>query len=151
MTDVLKTCVLIAGAGAVGGYVAARLIEKGVDTTLMTRPERFEQIVVRALYVTSPFGRFRKPVYGLVSAQLSKPYDLVIFVCRAHLLTDAIQQAADAVGPNTFVLSLTDGGPNIEHLRRRFQADKAIEGIFEGVYRSMPMGSSAIDRPRPAS
>ncbi len=135
MSDILKTRVLIAGAGAVDGCTAARLIEKGIDTTLMTRPERFEQIVVHGLRVTSPFGRFRKPVRGVVSAQLSKSYDLVIFACRAHLLPDAIQQAADAVGPNTFVLSLTGGGPNMEHLRRRYPADKSMGGIFEGRVR----------------
>lgn len=132
MTDILKTRVMIAGAGAIGGYIAARLIEKGVATTVMTRPERFEQIVVHGLRLTSQYGRFWKPVRGVVSPQIDEPYDLVVIACRSHLLRDALDQAASAIGPSTFVLSLTDGGPNIEFLRRRCAPEKVMEGIAEG-------------------
>ena len=133
--DILQTRVLIAGAGAVGGYIAARLHEKGVDTTLLTRPERHEQIVCRSLHIISPFGRFRKSVQAMISTQIKSTYDLVILACRAHLMPDVIEQVSDAVGPSTILLSLLDGGPNRAIVSNRFPANRVYDGLVEGRVR----------------
>jgi 2-dehydropantoate 2-reductase len=96
--SLLPTKTLIVGAGANGGYLAARMIEKGVDISMLTRPARFEHLLCRGLHVSSRFGRFGKPAPALVSKEIKSNYNLVIFACRSHRLVEAVNQAAIAIG-----------------------------------------------------
>ena len=130
--DIHNTRTLIVGAGAVGGIIAARLHEKGADVTLLTRPQRFEQIIVHGLRLASPYGRFRKPVPAIISSQIERPWDLIVLACRAHRMDEAITMAAKAIGPETVVVSLLDGGPHLAHLQRRLPNNPVLEGYFEG-------------------
>jgi 2-dehydropantoate 2-reductase len=126
------TKTLIVGAGANGGYLAARMIEKGVDISMLTRPARFEHLLCRGLHVSSRFGRFGKPAPALVSAEIKSKYDLVIFACRSHRLVEAVNQAAIAVGPATIILSLVDGGPHLPFFTGKFPKNTVFEGMLEG-------------------
>jgi 2-dehydropantoate 2-reductase len=128
----LHTKTLIVGAGANGGYLAARMIERGVDISLLTRPARYEHLLCRGLHVSSRFGRFGKPAPALVAAEIKSNYDLVIFACRSHRLLEAVEQAKTSVGPSTIILSLTDGGPHLPFFTGKFPNNTVIEGMFEG-------------------
>jgi 2-dehydropantoate 2-reductase len=128
----LQTKTLIVGAGANGGYLAARMIEKGVDISMLTRPARFEHLLCRGLHVSSRFGRFGKPAPALVYTEIKSSYDLVIFACRSHRLAEAVNQAAIAIGPATIILSLVDGGPHFPFLTGKFPKNTVFEGMLEG-------------------
>ena len=47
---------LIAGAGAVGGFVGARLADAGQDVTVLVRPHRVAELRENGLRVTGPAG-----------------------------------------------------------------------------------------------
>lgn len=133
--DIRETSVLIAGASARGSYAAARLHELGADVTLLTRPSRAEQIVLRGLRITSPMGRFRRPVHAIVTTTGRAPVDVALLCCRAHMLIEALAEVAAVCGPKTVLLSVVDGGPHFDTLRRLLPQMRIIEGIFEGRLR----------------
>ena len=47
--------ILVLGAGAIGGYFGARLLEAGRDVTFLVRPQRAAKLQ-RGLFVKSPAG-----------------------------------------------------------------------------------------------
>src|ERR1700761_7411969 len=101
---------LIVGAGAIGGYFGARLIDAGRVVTFLVRPRRAEQLRRDGLAVVSPLGNLNLPTPSLVTTQeLKDHYDLVIASSKSYDLEASIQDFAPAVGPNSWVLPLLNG------------------------------------------
>jgi len=120
--------VLVIGAGALGGYFGARLIEAGRDVTFLVRPRRAEQLR-QGLVVKSPAGDITLAKPPLVTAdRLDGPYDVVLLSCKAYDLTDAIAGFAPAVGPSTVILPLLNGMAHLDALNARFGAARVFGG-----------------------
>ncbi|MGO4715565.1 2-dehydropantoate 2-reductase [Bradyrhizobium sp. 2TAF24] len=120
--------VLVIGAGALGGYFGARLIEAGRDVTFLVRPRRAEQLQ-HGLVVKSPAGDITLAKPPLVIAdRLDGPYDVVLLSCKAYDLTDAMAGFAPAVGPSTIILPLLNGMAHLDALNARFGAARVFGG-----------------------
>lgn len=124
--------VLVVGAGAVGGMIAARMIEQGIDVTLLTGARRAEQVVCKALVVRSFAGSFAKHVAAIVAETVAAPFDIVIFATRAHMFETALAHAGPAIGADTIVVSLVDGGAHAADVRAATSATAVLDGMFEG-------------------
>jgi 2-dehydropantoate 2-reductase len=112
--------ILVVGAGAMGGYFGARLVEAGRDVTFLVRARRAEQLA-GGLIVRSPKGDVRIPKPQLVTEPtLGQPYDLVMLSCKAFDLDGAMESFAPAMGPSSMVLPLLNGMAHIEKLQKRF-------------------------------
>ena len=88
---------LILGAGGIGGYFGARLIQAGADATFLVRPARAERLRADGLVVTSPLGDATLDVRTATAVEA--PYDLVFLSCKAYDLDDALAAIRPAVGP----------------------------------------------------
>jgi 2-dehydropantoate 2-reductase len=120
--------VLVVGAGAVGAYFGARLLEAGVDTTFLVRPKRQAQLR-QGLSVRSPKGDIRLPPPPTVTAdRLGKGFGLVLLSCKAYDLTGAIDSLAPAVGPDTAILPLLNGMRHLDTLKDRFGPQPVLGG-----------------------
>ena len=75
---------LVVGAGALGGYFGARLLEAGCDVTFLLRPGRAAALAKTGLVVRSRFGdlSLAAPAYVLADT-IARPYDVVIVACKA--------------------------------------------------------------------
>ena len=62
--------ILCLGAGAVGGYFGARLIEAGADVTFLVRPARRKLLNERGLRVESCYGNFEGAVRTVLPDEL---------------------------------------------------------------------------------
>ena len=112
--------VLVIGAGALGGYFGARLIEAGRDVTFLVRPRRATELK-DGLVVKSPAGDITIAKPQLVTAdKLTTPFDLILLSCKAYDLEDAMAAFAPAVGPNTAILPLLNGMAHLDALNTRF-------------------------------
>ena len=60
------------GAGGVGGYFGARLVEAGVDVTFLVRPERAALLALHGLQVGSPHGDFRVEARCVTAQELAR-------------------------------------------------------------------------------
>lgn len=120
--------ILVIGAGAVGGYFGARLVEAGRDVTFLVRAGRAAQLR-QGLFVKSPAGDLELDAPRIVTAdRLAAPYDLILLSCKAYDLDDAIASFAPAVGPDSTILPLLNGMAHIDVLNARFGAARVLGG-----------------------
>jgi 2-dehydropantoate 2-reductase len=112
--------VLIVGAGAVGGFLAARLADGGDDVTVLVRPARVDGLRRDGLRVRegSTTGTYRPR--ALMAPELKPEFDLVVLAVKSDAIDGAIDDAAPAVGPSTAVLPFLNGMRHVEPLVSRF-------------------------------
>jgi 2-dehydropantoate 2-reductase len=121
---------LIVGAGALGGYFGARLIEAGQDVTFLLRPRRAAQLAATGLIVKSRFGDLALPAPPHVLAEdIAAPYDVVVIGCKAYDLAATMASVAPAVGPGTSILPLLNGMQHLDALSARFGAGRVLGGL----------------------
>ena len=102
---------VIVGAGAIGGYIGARLAQAGADVVLHARGPHLRAMQERGLRVISPDGDF--DVRPQVSGDLAAigPADVVFLGVKAHSLTALAPMLAPLLGPDTVVVSTQNGIP----------------------------------------
>jgi len=103
--------IVIAGAGAIGGYIGARLARAGADVVLFARGPHLRAMQTRGLRVTSADGDFA--VTPQVSGDLATigKADVVFLGVKAHSLTTLAPQLGPLFGPETIVVSTQNGIP----------------------------------------
>lgn len=103
--------IVVAGAGAVGGYIGARLARAGGDVTLFARGPHLRAMSERGLSVRSADGDFvvRPQVTGDLAAVGTA--DVVVLGVKAHSLTQLAPQLPPLFSPDTVVVSTQNGVP----------------------------------------
>jgi 2-dehydropantoate 2-reductase len=103
--------IVIAGAGAIGGFIGARLARAGADVVLFARGPHLRAMQERGLRVISPDGDFE--VRPAVTADLDTigTADVVFLSVKAHSLTSLAAGLRPLFGPNTVVVSTQNGLP----------------------------------------
>jgi len=105
---------LIAGAGAIGGYMGACLARAGEDVTLFARGPHLRAIEQRGLAVISAEGDFHvhPPVTGdLADLTRAGPADVIVLGVKAHALTQLAPRLRPLIGEGTTVVSTQNGIP----------------------------------------
>ena len=102
---------LIAGAGAIGGYIGALMTRAGQDVTLFARGPHLRAMQERGLRVISADGDFevRPKVVGRLED--AGPVDVIVLGVKAHGLTQLAPQLKPLIGENTTVVSTQNGVP----------------------------------------
>jgi 2-dehydropantoate 2-reductase len=103
--------IVIAGAGAIGGYVGACVARAGGDVVLFARGPHLEAMRERGLRVLSPDGDFE--VRPAVTGDLASigPCDVVFLGVKANALTALAPKLRPLFGPETIVVSTQNGIP----------------------------------------
>jgi 2-dehydropantoate 2-reductase len=103
--------ILIAGAGAIGGYIGARLARAGADVVLFARGPHLQAMRERGLRVRSADGDFevRPEVTGDLA--IVGTADVVFIGVKAHGLPALAPQLRSVFGPDTVVVSTQNGIP----------------------------------------
>jgi 2-dehydropantoate 2-reductase len=103
--------IVIAGAGAIGGYIGARLARIGADVVLFARGPHLQAMQTRGLRVRSVDGDFEvKPEVTGDLATIGTA-DVVFLGVKAHALTTLAPQLRPLFGPETVVVSTQNGIP----------------------------------------
>jgi 2-dehydropantoate 2-reductase len=103
--------IVIAGAGAIGGYIGAKLAKAGADVVLFARGPHLQAMQTRGLRVTSAEGDFE--VRPQVTGDLSTigTADVVFLGVKAHGLTTLAPALRPLFGADTVVVSTQNGVP----------------------------------------
>lgn len=102
---------LIAGAGAIGAYIGARMTRAGEDVTLFARGPHLRAMQERGVRVISSEGDFveRPRIIGdLAEAGL---VDVIFFGVKAHGLTQLAPRVTPLIAADTTVVSTQNGVP----------------------------------------
>jgi len=102
---------LIAGAGAIGAYIGARMARVGFEVTLFARGPHLRAMQERGVRVKSGDGDFvaRPAVIG--SLEEVGPVDVVFLGVKAHGLPQLAPYLKPVLGPDTTVVSTQNGIP----------------------------------------
>jgi 2-dehydropantoate 2-reductase len=133
---------LILGAGALGGFFGARLLQGGADVTFLVRPRREQQLQREGLVVHTQDGETLQ--YKVRTAQqggLDGRYDVVLLACKAYDLASAMDAIAPAVGPGTAILPVLNGIRHIGLLEERFGSATVLGGLTVINAALMPNGA----------
>jgi 2-dehydropantoate 2-reductase len=122
--------ILIAGAGAVGGFLTARLAEAGQDVTVLARPRRAGQLREGGLRLAGAGGTrtLRPPVVTAAELADAGPaddgagggYDAVLLAVKADALDQVMKDIAPAVGPGTAIVPFLNGMAHLDALAGTF-------------------------------
>lgn len=121
--------ILIAGAGATGGYFGARLAQAGQDVTFLVRERRYLQLQEKGLVLQTPAGTEMLQPQLVQAASLNGHYDLIILTVKSFALEQVMDDIAPAVGPHTLIMPILNGMRHIETLQQRFGHDAVIGGM----------------------
>lgn len=122
--------ILVVGAGAVGGYFGARLVQAGRDVDFLVRPARAEILRERGLVLRGVDGTEETVRADTVTAaEVGPDYDLVVLTVKSYGFESALEDLAPAVGPGTVVLPFLNGMAHIDALVDRFGAERVHGGV----------------------
>lgn len=121
--------ILMAGAGATGGYFGARLAQAGQDVTFLVRERRFQQLQTNGLVLQTPQGTEKLQPQLIQARSLSGHYDLIMITVKSFALEQVMEDIAPAVGPDTLIMPILNGMRHIATLQQCFGDDKVIGGL----------------------
>lgn len=121
--------ILVLGAGAIGGYYGARLIEAGADVTFLVREGRRRQLESDGLRVKSPLGDFSGPVRTATAVGPGEEFDLVILACKAFDLHTAADAIVPAMASGASVIPFLNGLGVYDFLDANFGRRQVLGGV----------------------
>ena len=121
--------VAIVGAGAVGAYYGARLVEAGYDVTFLMRSD-YDYVREHGLSIQSVDGDFSLPRVKVEcdSARIGV-VDLVVVAWKSTSNALSEEVISPLVGEGTRILTLQNGLGNAELLAGLFGADRVLAGL----------------------
>jgi 2-dehydropantoate 2-reductase len=102
---------LIAGAGAIGGYLGALMARAGQDVTLFGRGPHLFAMQQRGLRVIGAGGDFEVHPRVIGNLEEAGPTDVIILGVKAHGLMQLAPHLQPLIGENTTVISTQNGIP----------------------------------------
>lgn len=124
--------ILVAGAGATGGYFGGRLVQAGRDVTFLVRPRRAAELR-GGLRLRGPQEEQTIPVRTVTAEELDSPFDLVIVAVKAGALETVAEQVAPAVGPDTMIMPFLNGMSHLDVLTARYGHGRVLGGLVKVV------------------
>ncbi|TPK78959.1 2-dehydropantoate 2-reductase [Mesorhizobium sp. B2-4-12] len=104
--------ITIFGAGAIGGYLAAKLAIAGrTDLSIVARGAHLEAIEADGLRLIEDGKETVARVRAAAKAGELGVQDIVVLALKAHSLTPALDQIAPLLGPDTAVVTMQNGVP----------------------------------------
>ena len=105
----MKICIY--GAGAIGGYLGARLSRAGVDVSLIARGPHLRAIQENGLTLREGGGEIKVRLPCSDNPEDFSFQDYVIISVKAHAVPAIAPRMAPLLGPNTAVVPATNGVP----------------------------------------
>ncbi len=122
--------ILVAGAGAVGGYFGARMIEAGLDVTFLLRPQSAKLLREQGIRISSRFGdvSIDHPKAVHADSDYHAP-DVVFFASKAEHVSASAAAAARLAGPKTLFVPLQNGVKSPEMLTAVLGPERVLGGL----------------------
>jgi 2-dehydropantoate 2-reductase len=122
--------IAVVGAGAVGGYFAARLARAGHEVAVVARGPHLAAIRHDGLRIQSPaLGDFTARVAASDDPADLGAADLVIFAVKTYDIAPAASLVAPLLGPDTAVLTVQNGVDSADQLAAVIGASRVLGGV----------------------
>ena len=143
--------ILVYGAGAVGGYLGARLAHQNHDVTLVARPTTATMISEHGLFIAETDAEFRvRPavVNSIAQAFMDSEtaYDLIIMGMKAYDIPPAIDHLVAFCPDPAAILTIQNGINAEQPIIDQFGPEKVIAGAFTMPVRRETPNHLVIER-----
>ncbi|MEA5163320.1 2-dehydropantoate 2-reductase [Cereibacter johrii] len=105
----MRICIF--GAGAIGGYMGAKLAAAGADVSLVARGPHLAAMQARGLTLIEEGGTRTMPVRAASDPAALGPQDYVIVTLKAHSVPAVVPQLSRLLGPEGTLVSGVNGLP----------------------------------------
>ena len=105
----MKICIY--GAGAIGGWIGARLAALGEPVSVVARGATLAALQTHGLRLQQAEGLLQVPVQAADNAAALGVQDLVVVAVKAPALAEVARGIAPLLGPHTMVLTAMNGVP----------------------------------------
>ena len=105
----MKICIY--GAGAIGGWIGARLAALGEPVSVVARGATLAALQTHGLRLQQTEGLLQVPVQAADNAATLGVQDLVVVAVKAPALAEVARGIAPLLGPHTMVLTAMNGVP----------------------------------------
>ncbi len=103
--------ICVFGAGAIGGYLAAKLEVAGTPVSIVARGPHLAAMQRNGLTLLSGGARHVTRPHAVPHGDAIGPQDYLLITLKAHSLEPALPQLAPLVGPQTTIVSAVNGVP----------------------------------------
>jgi len=105
--------IAVVGAGAIGGFLGARLSLAGEDVTFIARNRNLEAISARGFRLIEEDGseRHARALRAVQRMADAGPQDVVLLTLKAHQVRDVLPELRELFGPHTTVVTMINGVP----------------------------------------
>ena len=105
--------IAVVGAGAIGGFVGAKLALAGEDVTFMVRGANLDAIRANGFRLVMHDGteQVARNVKASNDYAATQPQDVVILATKAHQLDAVAESVPKLLGPGTSVVTMQNGVP----------------------------------------
>ena len=105
--------IAVVGAGAIGGYLGARLALAGEEVTFIARNRNLEAIRADGFRLILEDGREEHAPTARAVQHMADagPQDVVLLTVKAHQVVDLLPGLRDLFGPQTAVVTMINGVP----------------------------------------
>ena len=105
--------IAVVGAGAIGGYLGARLSLAGEEVTFIARNRNLQAIAANGFRLIEQDGteRHASAVRAIERYADAGPQDAVLLTVKAHQVRDLLPDLRDLFGPRTMVVTMINGLP----------------------------------------
>ena len=111
---------LIVGAGAVGGFVAARLAGAGHQVTVLALPRSAARLRASGLRIASADGTSVLRPAVVTAGELTSGYDAIVLAVKSDDLGGAMSDIGPAVKPPAVIVPFLNGMAHVDALTGRF-------------------------------
>jgi 2-dehydropantoate 2-reductase len=103
----------VVGAGAIGGYLGARLALAGEEVTFIARNRNLEAIRSNGFKLILEDGREEHAATAKAVQHMAEagPQDVVLLTVKSHQVGDLLPDLRALFGPNTMVVTMINGIP----------------------------------------
>ncbi len=105
----MKICIF--GAGAIGGYMGAKLAQAGADVSLVARGPHLKAMQENGLRLIEESGETSVRVTASDNAADLGPQDYVVVTLKAHSVPAVVPHMQPLIGENTTIVSGVNGVP----------------------------------------
>jgi len=131
----------IIGAGATGGYLAARLAAANLEVTLLARGSTLAAVQAGGIRVEELDGATisARPNHTVAHGDPVDPVDIVIVCVKSYDTDEAARLAAPLLSDSGYILCTQNGIDNETILEKRFGQGRVVPGVlYIGVERTEP-------------
>ncbi|MGR3492787.1 MAG: 2-dehydropantoate 2-reductase, partial [Shimia sp.] len=105
----MKVCIF--GAGAIGGYLGAKLAQAGTDVTLIARGPHLAAMQDKGLTLIEDGEPTTTNVRAVATPEEAGPQDYVFVTLKAHAVPAVVPVITKLMGPDTSLVSGVNGLP----------------------------------------